>query len=351
VNGLLERGYEVAILHTGRHEIDEIPQVVEHIHTDPFAEDALREAVRGRRWDLTIATYGRLRTVAKVFGGQTARFISVGGGPAYRGYMNATALEPEGMLVPTAEDDAKVRGEADDAKGYRVLLSEEVVFEHHPNATHLRYPYIYGRYQIAPREWLVVKRILDRRPHIIVADGGLTLNHFGGAENMAHAVLLAADNPAACGRIYNCGDEKVLTVRQLIDVCAGALGHDWDVVSMPSELALPARPLTMQPWTTHRVFDLTKIKAELGYADVVDPLAGLAASARWYAEHPLPNGGLAERSLQDPFDYAAEDALVRAWRDALNRIGQTGDEFASMPGYGASYSGPGGTPRRTKFEK
>ena len=35
VNGLLTRGYRVAILHTGNHEVAEIPPSVEHIHTDP----------------------------------------------------------------------------------------------------------------------------------------------------------------------------------------------------------------------------------------------------------------------------------------------------------------------------
>jgi len=42
VNGLLRRGYAVAMLHTGRHELAEIPPSVEHIHTDPFSETALR---------------------------------------------------------------------------------------------------------------------------------------------------------------------------------------------------------------------------------------------------------------------------------------------------------------------
>ena len=37
VSALLEqRGYEVAILHTGRHETDLIGPDIEHIHTDPF---------------------------------------------------------------------------------------------------------------------------------------------------------------------------------------------------------------------------------------------------------------------------------------------------------------------------
>ena len=45
VNGLLQRGFEVAILHTGRHEVDEIPPEVEHIHTNPFDDAAFADAV------------------------------------------------------------------------------------------------------------------------------------------------------------------------------------------------------------------------------------------------------------------------------------------------------------------
>ena len=36
VNGLRQRGFATAILHTGRHEVDTIPPDVEHIHTNPF---------------------------------------------------------------------------------------------------------------------------------------------------------------------------------------------------------------------------------------------------------------------------------------------------------------------------
>jgi hypothetical protein len=55
VNGLLRRGYQVAILHTGRHEVKEIPDTVEHIHTDPFSESALTGALGNRSFDLTVA--------------------------------------------------------------------------------------------------------------------------------------------------------------------------------------------------------------------------------------------------------------------------------------------------------
>lgn len=346
VNGLIERGFAVTILHTGNHEVEEIPASVEHIHTDPFDPLLLGAAIDGRSWDITIATYGRLRKVAEILKSHTGRFMSIGGGPAYRGYMNAAALWPPGMMVPTAEDAPKTRSEEEDGKGYRVLKSEEVVFAHHPDATHFRYPYIYGKYQIAPREWPIVKRILDQRQHFILPDDGLSLTHFGGAANMAHAVLLAVDQEKRSrGQIYNCGDDKILSLKQVVEVCARALNHSWELVSMPYELAVSARPLVAQPWTTHRVFDLTKIKSELGYRDVVDPLQGVADAARWYAQHPIDARG--ERMLQDPYDYAAEDQLIESWQSALAQI--PAGLFSVEPGYTGSYSGPGGTTRKAEW--
>ena len=96
VNGLLRRGYEVAMLHTGKHELDEIPPTVEHIHTDPFSDAALREAAGESYLRSLNVAYGRLRRIADLLVGRTGRFISIGGVPAYRGYMNPTVLRPEG---------------------------------------------------------------------------------------------------------------------------------------------------------------------------------------------------------------------------------------------------------------
>ena len=348
VNGLLRRGYLVAMLHTGRHELDEIPPTVEHIHTDPFSENALRSALGSRTFDLTIAAYGRLRRIVEVMAGRTGRFISIGGTPAYRGYMNPTVLRPQGMPVPTAEDAPTVPVEDEDPKGWRVAQTEQAVFDRHPEATHFRYPFLYGPYQIAPREWCVVRRILDGRRSIILPEDGLSLCHSGYVENAAHAVLLAVDRPdAAKGRIYNCGDEHLLTLRQTVEVIAEALGYELEIVSMPWQFAVPARPMLAQPWTTHRVLDLTRIKTHLGYTDVVPPEQGLARTARWLRDHPLERGGTGEKILQDPFDYRAEDELVMAWKALCEKMPRV--KFEREPGYTATYSGPGGKPRSSSW--
>ena len=70
VNGLRERGYRVTILHTGRHETDEVPGDVEHIHTDPWDMEAFGAATQGLEFDLCVALYGRLRGIAQQMAGR-----------------------------------------------------------------------------------------------------------------------------------------------------------------------------------------------------------------------------------------------------------------------------------------
>ena len=165
---------------------------------------------------------------------------------------------------------------------------------------------------------------------------------------MAHAVLLAVDKPdASSGQIYNCGDERVLTLRQIVEIIAESLGARLEIVSMPWQFAISARPLLAQPWTTHRVLDLSKIKTQLGYADLVAPERGLASTARWLRDHPLERGGADEKILQDPFDYRSEDELVAGWKSVCDGMPQV--TFEREPGFTATYTGPGGKPRSSSW--
>lgn len=344
VRGLVERGHDVTILHRGAHERAETPPVVTHVHADPYDATALSVALDGTTWDVVVAMYGRLRAIAAVAAGRCGRFVSVGGVPAYLGWMNPFVFTPEGLPVPAREDMARVDQPALDEKGYRIARTEDAVFERHPDATHFRYPYVYGPYQLAPREWCVVRRVRDGRRRIVVADGGLTLHHHGYTENLAHALLLAIDHPErAAGHIYNCGDDEVLTVRQVIEIIAAALDHDFEIVSLPFALAAPAWPMIAQPAPTHRVLDLGALRRDLGYRDVVPARDAVARTARWLMANPIEPGGTEEMVLTDPFDYAAEDALIDGWQRTIAPF--TPPSFAVPPGYGLAYSGPGGRPR------
>ncbi len=350
VQGLLDRGWDVTILHRGFHERDETPPEVEHLHHDPYDAEDLARAIEGRADDLIVAMYGRLRRIVELTAGRVERFVSVGGVPAIRGWMNPWVHDPAGLPVPVDESAPVVSDPAEDEKGYRVARTEAAVFAHHPLATHLRYPYAYGPYQLVPREWSVVRRVLDGRRRIVVADDGLTLHHHGYTQNLAHAVLLAVDHPqAAAGRVFNAGDEEVLSVRQVVELAAAALDAELELVSMPYELAVPARPLMTQPLPTHRVLDLSSLRARLGYRDRTPAREAVALTARWLAEHPPAPGGPEETVLTDPFDYTAEDQLMDAWAAALRTLPDM--SRGPLPGFGLAYSGPGGRPRsRETFE-
>ncbi len=347
VKGLIAQGHQVTILHRGLHEHPATPAAVTHLHADPYDEDSLAAALDGTTWDVVVAMYGRLRRIAALTAGRCGHFVSVGGVPAYRGWTDPWQYEPAGLPVPRREDAELVDDPEIDSKGYRIVRTEEAVFAAHPHAAHFRYPYLYGPHQPVPREWLAVRRILDGRDRMIIADEGLTLHHQGYTENAAAALLLAIEHPErSAGTIFNIGDEEVLTVRQMIELCAAALGAPLELISMPYELAVPAWPLLAQPLPTHRVLDLALLHHQLGHRDLVPAREATRRTALWLAENrPLP-GGTEEMVLTDPFDYAAEDVLIDSWLSARSSV--TVPEFAARPGYGLAYSGPLGRPRTQK---
>lgn len=335
VNGLLERGHEVTILHTGRHETHEIPAVVKHLHTDPFDRDAIAAALIDTRWDLAVVMYGRLRDIALLLAGRVGRLVTIGGVGAVRGWVEPGDLFPTGLTVPAPADAPLASQDEPIGKIRRIVETEAMVFAHHPTAVHLRYPMLYGPRQLVPREWPLVRRALDRRTPLILADGGLTLKSAAYAENAAHAVLCAVDRPAAAeGRVFNVADSRVLSLRQIAEIVADELGHRFDFVNLPAELAAPARPIVMHHSTGHRVVNTDGLRRVLGYADVVEPEEGIRRTTRWLVENP-PSGAVAGR-LEDPFDYGAEDDLIARWRSAVDDLTP---RFEVEPGYGAAYYG------------
>ena len=169
---------------------------------------------------------------------------------------------------------------------------------------------------MVPREWCIVRRVLDGRRFVLLPEGGLTLHTFGYAENLAHAVLLAVDRPdAAAGQAYNCGDEQVLTLRQVVQHVAACMGATLEILSLPAEVgaagAADARPRVRRH---HRVLDLSIAAPRARLPRRRRARGGDCAAPSRGSARPPAGGTAARRSsiLQDPFDYAAEDALVAA---------------------------------------
>ena len=324
VKGFLERGHQVSILNRGSHDTDAIPATVERIVGDPHFEENLREAMLGREFDLIVASYGRLRVIAALAGDYTDRLISIGGAPGYKGGRFPDTLFPRGLQVPLPENAPKVASEEEFRFGYLVRISEDAVMEGHEAgryvATHLRYPLIYGPRRPVPCDWWVVRRVLDKRKHVVLPDGGLTVLSRGYAENMANAILLAADQPnISAGKIYNCGDDHQLTMAQWVQVISEAMGGHLDIVSLPARYSQPARDMMVGFHHSHHLhYDTHLIRSELGYKDKVPPLEAFKATVEWYLRNPPSLNRATESNLKELYDM--EDALAEIHDGMIEKL-------------------------------
>jgi nucleoside-diphosphate-sugar epimerase len=346
VHGLLGRGHDVTVLHRGTHERPELAHI-EHIHADPHFRQSIDDAVAGRRFDMVVAMYGRLKVLAAAFAGRCARFVGVGGVPVYAGFFPRDGF-PQ-LPIPVTETHAVVRYTGDDPAlrfSCRLAEAEEAVFSHHPGATLFRFPMIYGPNNPRPHEWSVVRRVRDGRPHMILPDGGIQIHTRCAARNAAAFVLAAIDRPdVAAGQIYNCGDPMNWSFRQWAEAIVKLLGAQLEMVSVPAEIAVEAATTLMPLANTtaaHCILSVEKAKDQLGYQPVVQPPEVLDEVVAWYQSGHTVDGG-SSPSMTDRFDYQTEDAVIAAYRAAVARFGDVVEQHPQSPVHSMAHPRSPGT--------
>ncbi len=143
--------------------------------------------------------------------------------------------------------------------------------------------------------FLPLVRHLDRYAHV---NGGRAVFCTAYAENLAHGIALAAEHPAAAGRVYVIADEGRPTWRDLMDRVCDLLRRPRIRRSIPLGPALAAAAaceawsaLTGRPplLTRYRVrvaglhcwFSSRRARDELGYSPLVDLDEGLRRTVAW----------------------------------------------------------------------
>lgn len=323
VEGLLDRGYRVTIFHSGQHEAD-FTRPVEHLHGDPHFRETVDEILGTRCFELVVCMYGRLRIIADAVRDRTERFIAISGAAGYAAPSDP-GWGPLGRSLAPDEEGIWQTEPGLDKFNYLLHLSEESVLEaHHEgayNATIVRPSLMYGPRVPAPQDWCIIRRILDGRKRMIIADGGLKVEARIYVENVAAAVLVAVDKPReSAGKRFNVRDQHLYTLRQRVEFIAAHMGHELELVDIPYDLAKPCHVLWRHN-RAHRVIDDTRIRSELGYRDAVTAREAIPRATEWLLEHRPLRGGEEEMQLGDPFDYAAEDQFIRAWEQGKVSVG------------------------------
>ncbi|RYE44072.1 MAG: hypothetical protein EOP24_25855 [Hyphomicrobiales bacterium] len=339
IDGLLARGFKVTMLNRGLHDSFMVPAEVDRLHADAFSIDTVADALGSRTFDLGLVMYGRLREIARLLVGRVGQLVTVGGNVVYEGYGTPTNLRPVGLPVPAREDIAlssTVPGPTTNTKIARIVETEQVVFETHPTAAHFRYPQIYGPRQLIPREWMIVRRILDGRRRIILPDGGHTLRAAAFCQNAAATLLSGVDQPEkAAGQAFNVSDDWTPTLRQVVEMIADAMDVTVEVAGMPHAIATPARPFLVYADEFHRHTPNDKARYTLGHVNPVTVQDGVRQTVDWLLKNRPDDAAFSTQS-GDPFNYAAEDALLAHWDSLIETARPTAE--AADPGYVDRYN-------------
>lgn len=174
----------------------------------------------------------------------------------------------------------------------------------------LRPSRIHGAGSARPREWFLVRRILDGRARLPLARGGHTANHPTAAANIAALTTACAAAPAK--RVLNVADPDAPTAADIAAAVAAACDRRLDVVGLPEEA--PA-PLGWSPWGNWPPFllDTRASQALAGYRPIPYPRA-VVEEVRWLLSLSLAEQHAlnTDAYFDDQFDYARDDRAL-AW--------------------------------------
>lgn len=287
VRRLHRLGHEVTVYHRGQHAAD-LPRPV-RVLGGPFypLPQTLRQLSPDVVVHMWVMTEAVARDFAQYFRGVAGRAVVISSADVYRAYgrlqriesgpPDAVPLGEEGplreILFPyrnTLKEDSP-----DWMRQYDKILVERAVMGHADlPATILRYPAVYGPGDSYHRfrAWL---QQMQSGGDIQVQDAYARWRWTHGyVENVAQAVVLAVTNGCAANRIYNVGEADTPTVAERIEELGRAAGWRGRVVPAPID-ELP------HDFAHHLVVDTTRMRKELGYAEIVGRDEGLARTVAW----------------------------------------------------------------------
>jgi nucleoside-diphosphate-sugar epimerase len=158
-----------------------------------------------------------------------------------------------------------------------------------------------GIYGPGDRRLLKLFRGVARRRFPILGSGNIYY-HLTYIDDLVEGFRLCGEHPAAAGRTYILAGGEVTTLNELVAIVAQVAGVP------PPRLHLPVwpfwmagalceavcGPLGMEPpiyrrrvdfYTKSRAFDISRARAEIGYAPHVGLREGIARTLEWYRRH------------------------------------------------------------------
>jgi nucleoside-diphosphate-sugar epimerase len=323
---LVSAGHEVTIFHRGEHE-PELPGSVRHVHSASASFPVLDFPAELVSWNpdvvLHMVAMGErdAQAVVRAFKSLARRLVVLSSGDVYAGYgvligsetgaAQSVLLHEDSALRKNLYPYRKMAKDPDDwVYHYEKILVEQVVMsDPRLPGTILRLPAVYGPGDSNHRFSSHLKRMLDRRPAILLdQDQARWRWSHEYVEDIASAITLAVADDRASGQIYNVGEELVPTTAERVRQLAKLADWAGEIVTLP-RASLPSHLQDSHNYSQDLAYDTSRIRNELGYREVVSVDEGLRRTIGWQREHP-PSIDAAQ------YDYAAEDAALATAKTA-----------------------------------
>ena len=322
VRRLLALGHEVAVLHRGK--VPTPPGAIGIIGDRrellPAQAPRLREFGAEIVIDMIMSSAADAANLLATFLDSARRTVVASSVDVYRAAGVVLGTEPGGLQTVPLTEDSELRSkplygaahleamreymEWVDPQYDKVPAEKIIMGEPELPGTVLRLPMVYGPGDPLNRLWPVLKRIDDGRSAILLPENVAAWRWCRGyVENVAEAFVLAATNEAAAGRIYNVAEPQALSMWEWAQQVADATGWRGEIVCLPPERT-PAHLLPPGNYAQDWAASSERIRAELGYREVIPLREALRRTIAWERAHP-------PRKSIHPFDYAAEDRALK----------------------------------------
>ena len=316
VRGLVERGHDVAIFHRGETETD-LPASVRHVHGgfENFAAhvEELRALAPEVVLDMKPFREEDAQRV-KAFKGVARRVVAISSGDVYRAFGRIWRTEP-GLPdpVPLTEDSPLREKLSNAGLDYnKTAVEREVMNDPSLPCTILRLPATHGPGDGQHRLSEELKRMGDDRPAILLEETQANWRWARGyVEDVAHAIVLAVTDERAAGRIYNVAYPSAFNEAEWIREVARVYGWKGEVIAVPGALLPESYRNDALDLTQQYNIDSSRIRRELGYAEIVPFDEALRRTIEWERANPPDSFDLKK------FDYAAEDVLLAKLKSSV----------------------------------
>lgn len=191
-------------------------------------------------------------------------------------------------------------------------------------ASVLRLPMVFGPedFQFRHRHGKFIRRLYDQQSVMMMgAVEQASLFTFGFIDNIAAAIVRAAELPLVDGKVFNIGEAKSRSLRRWAELYAEAAGRAFEFAILPDALTeLDATAVNNPPRLL--LFDTQAFWRETGFVDPVPLPAQISQTLAWGLEHA---DALGERP-----DYEGESAKVESYRRFLD--GQVTKNYHEISG-------------------